>query len=97
MRVIYTADALNDLDEILAFIRANYPAIYVAFEQRLRLVERRIGTWPESAPRVDERLEIRVVALVRYPYRLFYRVTADAVEVLHLHHAAREGPWRAED
>jgi hypothetical protein len=35
---------------------------------------------------------VRVVPLGRYPYKIFYRVTKDAVEILHVHHAARE-PW----
>ncbi|MBN9021697.1 MAG: hypothetical protein J0H08_06320 [Rhizobiales bacterium] len=30
--------------------------------------------------------------LGRYPYRIFYRVLGDTVQVLHVHHAARE-PW----
>ena len=30
----------------------------------------------------------RVVPLVRYPYKMFYRVTPDAVEILYIHHAA---------
>jgi plasmid stabilization system protein ParE len=28
----------------------------------------------------------------RYPYKIFYRVRAGTVEILHIHHAARE-PW----
>ena len=92
MRVVYTDDALRDLEEILIFIKANYPGIFAAFEHRLRLASRRIGAWPESAPRVEGRPDIRVVALVPYPYRLFYQIT-DAVEILHVHHAARREPW----
>jgi hypothetical protein len=33
-----------------------------------------------------------VVPLGRYPYKIFYRVTNDTVEILHIHHAARR-PW----
>jgi plasmid stabilization system protein ParE len=28
----------------------------------------------------------------RYPYKIFYRVTDDRVEILHIHHAAQQ-PW----
>ncbi len=38
---------------------------------------------------------VRVVPLGRYPYKIFYRVSGDAVEILHIHHAARE-PWDEE-
>jgi plasmid stabilization system protein ParE len=46
MKVIYTDEALRDLDEILEFIELHYPAISVAFEERLRAIEQRIESWP---------------------------------------------------
>jgi plasmid stabilization system protein ParE len=92
MRVVYTDDALADLDEILDYIDANYPAISSAFRQRLRAVTVRIGVWPESAEIVRQRSGVRMVPLIRYPYRIFYRIGDDAVEILHVHHAARRKP-----
>jgi len=80
------------LDEILAFIGSNYPSITVAFQKRLRTVERRLGEWPMSAEEVVERPGVRVVPLIRYPYKIFYRITSKAVEILHIHHAARQEP-----
>ena len=92
MRVVYTDDALSDLDEILAFIDTNYPIASVSFRQRLSAVTKRIATWPKSAEEVAERSGVRVVPLIRYPYRIFYRIEADTVEILHLHHSARREP-----
>jgi toxin ParE1/3/4 len=96
MKVVYTDEALRDLDEILTFIGANYPAIMVRFQTRLRMVVRRIGRWPRSAHPVEQRPDVRVVPLVRYPYRVFYRITTEAVEILHVHHGARSEPWGEE-
>jgi hypothetical protein len=48
MKVVYTDVALRDPDEILEFIELHYPAISVAFEERLRAIERRIQ--PLSIP-----------------------------------------------
>jgi toxin ParE1/3/4 len=90
MKVVLTDEALRDLDEILAFITTNYPTIVLSFEARLRAVLGRIGRWPKSAPEVDQRPGVRVAPLIRYPYKIFYQVAADAVEVLHIHHAARQ-------
>lgn len=59
MKVIYTDEALLDLDEILAFIELNYPTILAAFEKRLRSVEQRIGRWPKSAEEVEQRPGVR--------------------------------------
>jgi toxin ParE1/3/4 len=92
MIVVYTETALRDLDTILTFIAAEYPTAYEPFERRLLASVSRIGRWPESAQSVAQRPGVRVVPLVRYPYKIFYRVTEAAVEILHIHHAARLTP-----
>jgi len=93
MKVIYTDEALRDLDEILEFMKLNYPTISAAFEQRLRAIERRIGRWPKSAEQVEQRPGVHVVPLIRYPFRLFYQIANNTIEVLYIHHAARQEPW----
>jgi toxin ParE1/3/4 len=97
LKVIYTDEALGDLDRILEFIELNYPTISSAFEDRLRALERRIGKWPKSAEEVEQRPGIHVVPFIRYPYKLFYRIANDVIEVLHIHHAARREPWESPD
>ena len=44
MKVVFTEDALRDLDEILHYISTNYPSVYGPFEKRLRTIVTRIGT-----------------------------------------------------
>jgi len=92
MKVVYTAAALEDLDKIAEWLALHYPAIAPSVELRVREVIGRIGRWPESARRSAKRPGVRVVPIGRYPYKIFYRVTDDAVEILHIHHAARQ-PW----
>jgi toxin ParE1/3/4 len=77
MKVIYTDEALRDLDEILTFIASNYPSISTAFQKRRRSIERRIGRWPMSAEEVTQRPGVRVVPFIRYPYKIFYRSRAE--------------------
>jgi len=55
MKVVFTDEALANLDGILSFIASNYPSIYDAFQSRLRSVVARIGDWPESAQEVADR------------------------------------------
>lgn len=49
----------------------------------------RIAEWPECGREVEQRPGVRVVPLIRYPFRLFYRIGGGTIEVLHIHHAAR--------
>jgi toxin ParE1/3/4 len=90
MRVIYTEEALENLDGILAYISSNYPTVYQAFQNRLQSVVARIGDWPDSAQEVAERPGVRVVPMIRYPYKVFYRNTGQAIEILYIHHTARD-------
>jgi plasmid stabilization system protein ParE len=48
MKVVYTDEALADLDSILGYISAHYPATYPRFERRLQMVQARIAAWPET-------------------------------------------------
>lgn len=90
MKIIFTTEALADLDVILDYIADHYPAISKPFTNRLHAVLERIARWPESAQEVSDRPGVRVVPLIRYPYKVFYWVANDAIEILHIHHAARE-------
>ncbi len=92
MKVVYTIEAVTDLDGILNYIANHYPAISNAFESRLHPVVARIARWPESAQEVAERPGVRVVPLMRYPYKIFYRVSNETVQILYIHHTAREEP-----
>jgi len=92
MKVVYTDAALHDIDEITVWLKAHYPGVGKAVERRLRLVVAHIARWPESMRASAHRPGVRVVALGRYPYKIFYRVSGEALEILHVHHAARE-PW----
>ena len=89
-KVVFTQAALADLDEILEFTALNYPALVGPLEQRIRAVVARIARWPESGRAVPERAAVRVVPLIRFPFRVFYRIRGDGIEILHIHHSSRE-------
>jgi toxin ParE1/3/4 len=92
MKVVYTEEALRDLDAIADWLIIHYPAVAPIIERRIRSVVAHIARWPESSRRSAKRPGVRVASLGRYPYKIFYRVTDDTVEILHIHHAARQ-PW----
>jgi plasmid stabilization system protein ParE len=95
MKVVFTAAAQTDLREIGEWLATHYPLVALQVERRIRDVAARIGQWPESGPLSAKREGVRIVPVGRYPYKIFYRVAQDAVEILHIHHATRQ-PWDEE-
>lgn len=81
MKVEYSRRATADLRKVGADSRAFGEAVAAAVEARIRKTVERIAEGPEAAPRVVERPGVRVVPLVRYPYRIFYRVLEDRIRI----------------
>jgi toxin ParE1/3/4 len=97
MKLVYSRQALADLDEIATYYTANAsPAIADAIGRRLEDVIDRIRRIPEAAPKVSQRSEVRAATVVRYPFRIFYRVREDTVDILHIRHASRRPLGRAD-
>ena len=90
MTLIYTQGALVDLAETYDFVRREWPDVLDRFEQRLTEIETRISENPQSSSELINRPGVYAVPFVRYPYRLFYRITDDQIQVLHLYHTARD-------
>jgi toxin ParE1/3/4 len=90
VRLVYSRRALADLNGIAAYYSASTsPAIAQSIERRLVDVIDRICRAPKAAPRVSQRSNVRVVAVVRYPFRIFYRVHDDTIDILHIRHTSR--------
>jgi toxin ParE1/3/4 len=86
----YSRRALADLNRIAAYYAlAASPGIAEAVEKRLSEVVDRICKMPHSAPRLSQRSEVRAVSVVRYPFRIFYRVQIGTVEIIHIRHTSQ--------
>jgi toxin ParE1/3/4 len=81
--------ALADLAEIRDYLVERSPS--GAEHVRLHLVETidRLADFPFLGRATDEP-SVRVMALTRYPYLVFYAVVGDDVVILHVRHGARE-------
>jgi plasmid stabilization system protein ParE len=88
MRVIYTKGAREDLNAIVSYLERNYPAVISRFEACLEIVIKRIGDWPESAQEIAERPGVRGVPLIRYPYKVFYKVRSSNRDFVYSSHIA---------
>jgi toxin ParE1/3/4 len=96
MNVVYAPRAVSDLDQIGAHSRRVFgPAVAAALETFIRATVARIAVMPESGLRVPRRPGVRVVPLVRYPFKIFYTIDREVVTILNVRHAARR-PWDEE-
>ncbi|QUS41407.1 type II toxin-antitoxin system RelE/ParE family toxin [Tardiphaga alba] len=91
MKPIYSRRALADLHRISDYyaVQAS-PAIAEAIGQRLAEVVDQFCQAPRSAPILPRRSKIRSVPVVNYPFRIFYRIRKDAVEIVHIRHTSRQ-------
>ena len=97
MKVEFTNRAVGDLRRISAHSRKEFGAsVAAALELRVRKAIEQIADAPESAPRVEQRPSMRVLPLMRYPFKVFYRVVGDTVRIVHIRHTARR-PWTGND
>ncbi len=92
MKVEYSNRFVADLHKIAADSLSFGEAVAAAVEDRIRAVISHIAENPKAAQRVADQPGIHVVPLIRYPYKIFYRVLDDRVRILHIRHTARR-PW----
>jgi len=88
-RVIWTEQALDDLDTICQFIARDAPRYAELFAARVFRATERLERFPRSSRAVPElgRPEIREVIV--HGYRIIYRLFPDEVAILTVHHGAR--------
>jgi toxin ParE1/3/4 len=75
------------LTEIADYSRTRFGrAVASALETYVLATIARIAAMPESGERVPERAGVRVVSLVRYPFRIFYTASTDndTLTILHI-------------
>jgi plasmid stabilization system protein ParE len=96
MKIEFSNRAVADLRKVLADSHRTFGArVAEALDARIGEVVTHAAENPEAAPQVTRRSGVRVIPLVRYPYRIFYRLLEDRIRVLHIRHTSRH-PWMEE-
>jgi plasmid stabilization system protein ParE len=95
MKVRFTQRAFSDLDVIRTYIGQFNPTAAGRVVSLIEAICRRLGEFPESGQPADE-LDTRIAFSPRYPYRIYYRMAAEDVVILHIRHAARRPLERGE-
>ena len=93
MKVRYTPAALSDRERIFECLRERSADGARNVIASIRETVKRLEDQPLSGYRTDQP-DIRVIFVIRYPYKIFYRVR-DEVEILHIRHTSRRA-WAGE-
>ena len=91
MRIRYTLRAQNDLEAIYQYLDQRSPA---GARSGKRAIERRIrllAAIPFIAPATDEP-GVYELTIIRYPYKVYYCVEGEEVQIIHIRHTSRRPP-----
>lgn len=88
MRLRFTPEALNELDQVLADIAAQSPNGVHRVRGRIHSMLDLLVRYPNSGQMTDLDGLRRLVA-TPYPYLIFYQVEDDAIVVIGVRHGAR--------
>jgi plasmid stabilization system protein ParE len=91
VRVRYTAQAFADREGIFTYLEERNPPAARAVKSFMTHAIARLADFPFSAPGTDEP-GVRELNLVRYPYKIYYRVALDEIWILHIRDSRRH-PW----
>jgi len=95
MRVRYTPRAFADREQIFDYLIRLSPRGADSVMETIRAAVTQLGEQPYSGYATDLP-DVRVRFIGRYPYKIFYRVREEIVEIIHIRHTARR-PLRAGD
>ena len=82
MKVEYTKRAVADLRKVSVDSEPFGQTVATAVDARIREVVKHISENPEATAPVAERPGMRVIPLIRYPFKIFYRIVEDRVRIL---------------
>jgi plasmid stabilization system protein ParE len=98
-RVLFEPEASAELEEAALWYEAERSGLGLAFLAAVDRAIEHLAAWPNSGipvPGVPADLFVRQHPVSRFPYRIAYLVTSEAVWVLAVAHARRRpGYWRS--
>lgn len=94
MRVRYTPEAFADRERIFEYLRERSPSGARNVMASIRDAVKQLQDQPYSGYKTDDP-DVRALFIIRYPYKIFYRVRDDVVEIAHIRHTSRR-PWEGD-
>lgn len=91
MRVVWTENAISHLIEVQRFIELDKPEAALKLAQRILTFVERLAQHPYLG-RPGRDPETRELIVPGTPYIILYRIVRQRLEILAVHHAARNRP-----
>lgn len=88
-RVIWTRQAVEDVEAIKAYVARDSARYAVLLAERLVAAIEHVGLFPESGRVVPEVNDATLREVVSGNYRIVYRVLSEVVEIVTVYHDAR--------
>jgi len=88
MKVRYTRRAFQDREHIFDYLAERSPAGAQNVTAQVLAAVARLADHPLSGIATDV-ADVRVVFVGRYPYKVFYRVRGETIDILHIRHTSR--------
>ena len=91
MKIRWSETALSELDDIFSYIQRNNRLAAIAVVERIEALTALLEEFPLVGHLTDE-AGVRVLAVVRYPFLIFYAIDEAAREIIILHvlHTAQQ-------
>jgi plasmid stabilization system protein ParE len=88
MKVGYTPEAFADRERIFEYLRQRSPSGARNVLASIRDAVKLLSEQPYSGYETDDP-DVRVKFVIRYPYKIFYQMRGDVVEIVHIRHTSR--------
>ncbi|WP_426412292.1 type II toxin-antitoxin system RelE/ParE family toxin [Bradyrhizobium ganzhouense] len=91
MKLRYARRARTDIDGIHEYIAQHDRRAASVVVRRIRSASQLLAKYP-GLGRATDMTSVRVFPIVPFPYLIYYRVTDDTLEVVHVRHGRRDVP-----
>jgi len=90
VRVFWTGPAESQLEAIRSAIAASSEQFAQRVVDRIIARSQQLAVFPRSGPIVERAAPLEIRVLIEEPYRIFYVVGTDHVDILGVVHASRD-------
>jgi len=92
VKVIWSEQALLDVEHIRDYISQDSPAYAQPFIERLLQATKRLPQFPQSGRVMPETNNPGIREVIYQGYRIVYRLRPDTIEIVMVAHGSRETP-----